>query len=148
MDKIDKAIREISFDCLLPDAERFVAGFNTAADEKIITKGQLHGAINILKGSGYFGKLAEFISHQKDRDWGTRSQYIGDFYTKLQSYFNSRFDELMNQFDLWKLGNIPEGDSRSERKQRREFEESVNAKLAGEFLKHLLAEIQYKDKAK
>jgi hypothetical protein len=92
---------------------------------------QIAGLLNIAETASY-GELADFIIHQRSRDWPPGARDIKAFYTALEETLREmRSSRLREEFHLL--------DGVSPEKIQQETE-ALMALLAREFIQHLAAE--------
>lgn len=119
---------------LYPEAVSFMRKLVQEQDCDPLPAAQVNGLLSIAESARY-KELYEFVVHQRDRNWPPSKRDIKTFYTELEKLFTQmRVKRLRSEFHL--LSETP-GQSNSEMLQE---VDALMARLAREFIQHLLAE--------
>lgn len=116
---------------LYPEAVAFMRRLVDKEGCNPLPTSQVNGLFSIAESSRY-GKLREFVEHQRDRDWPPSKRDIKTFYTRLEQEFTHLERRLAVEFGLTKDEH---GRPVSDADQN-----EMLALLAREFIQHILAE--------
>jgi|SRR3954454_14932480 hypothetical protein len=123
---------DMSDNMLYPEAVTFIRRLVNEKGCSPLPKSQIMGLLNITKIANY-GEMAQFIKHQRNRDWSGPKKDIKIFYTELDLWFIALRNRLIrNEFRLLSRGLSPVAATR-------EVDE-IMATLAQDFIQHLVAE--------
>lgn len=92
---------------------------------------QLNG---LLEFSRSWGELKKFVTHQRARDWASRTEYK-DFYDKIDQTLKDLYRDVKQEYGL-----VPSNLTNNETKRLTEYFAGL---LGREFVEHLVAHVMY-----
>ena len=119
---------------LYPEAVSFMRKLVQEQDCYPLPTSQVAGLLSIAEATRY-DELHRFVLHQRDRNWPPSKRDIKTFYTALEDVLSvMQRKRLKDEFHM-----MPDIQERSVIEARQELDELM-ARLAREFIQHLVAE--------
>ena len=119
---------------LYPEATAFIRKLVQEQGCDPLPTSQIAGLLSIAEATRY-DELHRFVLHQRDRNWPPSKRDIKTFYTALEEILSvMQRKRLKDEFHL-----MPDIQGRSVSEARQELDELM-ARLAHEFIQHLIAE--------
>jgi len=119
---------------LYPEAVSFIRKLVQEQGCDPLLANQVAGLLSIAEATRY-DELRRFVLHQRDRNWPPSKRDIKTFYTALEEFLSlMQRKRLKDEFHL-----LPDTQGRPVSEARQELDE-VMARLAREFIQHIVAE--------